>query len=66
MRLSDKAIAKLQVLYQQVFDQEISKEDARVRGLKLTELVGQIYKPLTRGELERYQPKDDGNPNITK
>ncbi|MFZ2556170.1 MAG: hypothetical protein WAZ27_04540 [Minisyncoccia bacterium] len=55
MRLSDEHIARFQALYLKRFGKEISKEEARDKGIKLFRLMTLIYRPMTKGEFEAVQ-----------
>jgi hypothetical protein len=46
MKLEDKDIVKLQVLYRQRLGKEISMEEAREIGLQLLTLVSHIHTPI--------------------
>lgn len=52
MVLSDEDIAKFQMLYQEQFGIEITKEEAYEQGMKLLSLVSIVYKPMTKEEYD--------------
>ena len=45
MQLSDKQITDFQKLYREHFGEQISKEEAREKGLGLIRLIELVYKP---------------------
>lgn len=45
--ITDTQIEKFRILYKTRFGSEISREEARERGLRLIALVKAIYKPIT-------------------
>lgn len=57
MRLSDEHIAHFQALYLKRFGKEISKEEARDKGIKLFRLMTLIYRPMTKAEFEAVQAR---------
>lgn len=50
--LTDAQIAKLQFLWRQRFNEEISKEEALKEGLKLITLITAICRPANEAEFQ--------------
>jgi hypothetical protein len=57
MRLSDEHIARFQALYLKRFGKEISKEEARDKGIKLLQLMKLVYRPMTKEEFATVQAR---------
>jgi len=57
MYLTDEQIAKFQTLYKNRFGEEISREEAYEKGVKLLRLVELIYKPMTETEYKKLQKR---------
>ena len=55
--LSGKNIEKFRTLYKNHFGQEISREEAYEKGVKLLRLVELIYKPMTEQEYSNLQKR---------
>ncbi len=55
--LSDEQIRKFQTLWKNRFGQEISREEAYEKGVKLIRLVELVYKPMTEDELKMVQKR---------
>ena len=45
MRINDKQLEEFQKLYKENFGEDISKQEALEKGLKLVNLIKLIYKP---------------------
>lgn len=57
MQLSDKQITDFQTLYKNRFGKEISRKQAREKGVKLIRLVELIYEPMTKTEYRKLQKR---------
>ena len=55
--LSDEQIKKYQMLHKNRFGEEISREQAYERGVKLLRILESIYKPMTKAELQNLQKR---------
>jgi hypothetical protein len=55
--LSDERIAKFQALYKKHFSQELTKEDAYEKAVKLIRMVQLVYKPITEKEYQEWQER---------
>lgn len=55
MLLSDKHILEFQEMYKRHFKEDISKEEAYDKAIKLIELVEIVYQPLTEEDLLRVE-----------
>lgn len=68
--LSDEQIKKYQTLHKNRFGEEISREQAYERGVKLLRILEVIYKTMTKTELQNLQKRrketGDLKHNITK
>lgn len=62
--LSDKQITRLQILYKNRFDKEISREEACEQGVKLIRLVKLVYKPMTETEYQQLQERRQGTGDL--
>lgn len=52
---TDEQIEKFQMIYENRFGKEISREEAIDKGIKLVHLVKLIYKPMTEQEYLQVQ-----------
>lgn len=57
MQLSDKKIAEFQKLYLKHFGQEISREEAHEKGIKLIRLIELVYKPMAKADYQKLQQR---------
>lgn len=55
--LSDEQITKFLTLYKNRFGNEISREEAYEKGVKLIRLLEIIYQPMTEKEYEAVQTR---------
>lgn len=58
MQLSSEQISQFQLLYKKRFGEEISREDAIEKGMKLVNLIELTYKPTNENELEKTNVYD--------
>ena len=64
MQLSDKKITEFQELYLKHFGEEISREKAHEKGIKLVRLVELVYKPMTKADHQKLQQRRRETSNI--
>lgn len=57
MHLSDEHINSFQMLYKKRFGKDISKEDARNKGIKLLRLMFLTYRPMTQEQFEAVKAR---------
>lgn len=55
MQITDIQLQKFMDLYKARFGEEISKDDALRKGLKLLRLIKTLYEPMTPEEFERLK-----------
>lgn len=65
--ITDQQITKFQMLYENRFGEEISKDEALRKGLRLLRLIKTLYEPMTPEEFERLKNrKAEGRLEKTK
>jgi hypothetical protein len=64
MTLKDKQIKKFQMIYKNLLGKEISKKEARDKGIQLVRLLGLVYKPMTVNEYNQIQKRREKTKNI--
>ncbi|MCB9823470.1 hypothetical protein H6802_00710 [Candidatus Nomurabacteria bacterium] len=52
MKISEAQLTSFKALYKQHFGEELSREDALEKALKLVRMMQLVYKPMTK---EQYQ-----------
>ena len=65
MFLTDDEILQLQAIYRQDLGEEISREDATDRGIKLARLFEIILKPMTKSDYKKTQQRIKELQNLT-
>lgn len=55
--LSDDQITQFQKIWKKRFNENISKEEACEKGIKLINMVQLIYRPMTKEEYEEIQQR---------
>jgi hypothetical protein len=59
--LTDPQVKKFQELYKKHFGEEISRKNAYAKGVALLQLVGIVYKPMTKDELKKVEDRRKEN-----
>jgi hypothetical protein len=57
MILSEEYITKFQTLYKDHFGEEIGREEAYEKGVKLIRLIEIVYQPMTENEYKQLQER---------
>ncbi len=66
MELTEVQVKKFQTIYENHFGIKISSQEAYKSGMALLVLMKNIYKPISKGELEKLNENEDyRNRNIT-
>jgi hypothetical protein len=64
MNLTNEQVEQFQNLYKKRFGKDISKEHAYEQGIMLLQLMGAVYKPVTKNDYEKankYKDLNNGN-----
>jgi hypothetical protein len=55
--LSEKRIAEFQALYKRHFGEDLSKEEAYEKGVRLIRMVQLVYRPITEKQYQDWQER---------
>ena len=55
--LSEKRIAEFQALYKKHFGEDLSKEQAYEKGVRLIRMVQLVYRPITEKQYQDWQER---------
>jgi hypothetical protein len=58
--LSEKRIAEFQALYKKHFGEDLSKEEAYEKGVRLIRMVQLVYRPITEKQYQEWQERRKG------
>lgn len=64
MNLTTEQVEQFQSLYRKRFGRDISKKNAYEQGVKLLQLLGAVYQPVTKNDYEKankYKDLNNGN-----
>lgn len=64
MNLTSEQVEQFRSLYRKRFGRDISKESAYEQGVKLLQLLGAVYQPVTKNDYEKankYKDLNNGN-----